>query len=71
MTTTVNEFMRQKLALEIQIASAKRAEMSTAISKARNLVSEFGLTEEDIFGASNKRSARAVRSRNGSSSDQA
>ena len=44
------DLLAQRQALDAQIASARQSELSTAISRVRDLVAEFGLTEQDVFG---------------------
>lgn len=50
------ELLAQREALEQQIQSARKAELSEAIAKARQLVAEFGLTETDVFPAGRRAS---------------
>ncbi len=49
MSTPYKELLAQREALEQQIAAARKAELAEAVSKARQLVSEFGLTAADVF----------------------
>lgn len=49
------ELLAQRAELDRQIEEVRRAELGTAIAKARELIEEFGLTSEDIFGASKKK----------------
>ena len=44
------DLLAQRQALDAQIESARQTELSTAISRVREMVAEFGLTEQDIFG---------------------
>lgn len=50
--TTLAELIKQKEALEVQIANTRQAELADAISKVKALVAEFGLTQSDVFGGS-------------------
>ena len=50
--TTLAELIKQKEALEAQIASTRQSELADAISKVKALVSEHGLTQKDVFGGS-------------------
>lgn len=50
MTTSYRDLLAQREELEKQIAEARRVELSGAVAKARELVAEFDLTVEDIFG---------------------
>ena len=47
--TTYKELLKQREALEMQIAEARQREIAQAVSQARALVAEFGLTAQDIF----------------------
>lgn len=44
------ELLSQREALERQIEAARKAELGEAITTARGLIQEFGLTEADVFG---------------------
>ena len=59
MTTSYKELLQQRKALEQAIANARAHELSEAVSRARELVAEFGLTVQDIFpsGRGNSKSA--------------
>ncbi len=50
--TNVAELIKQKEALEAQIAAAQEAQRADAVSKAKAIVAEFSLTKEDVFGGS-------------------
>ncbi len=52
---TYKDLVAQREALEAQIESARKAELSGAVSKVQELVAEFGLTEKDIFGGKSAR----------------
>lgn len=56
--TTVAELIKQRDALEAQIEAARKAEISEAVAKVKELVAAHGLTAQDIFGGS-KRGAKA------------
>lgn len=47
--TTLAELIKQKEALDAQIASTRQSELSDAISKVKALVAEHGLTQKDVF----------------------
>ena len=49
MTNSYKELLKQREALEQAIATARANELSEAITKARELVAEFGLTVQDVF----------------------
>ena len=49
MTNSYKELLKQREALEQAIATARAHELSEAITKARALVAEFGLTVQDVF----------------------
>lgn len=48
--TTLAELIKQKEALEVQIANTRQAELADAINKVKALVAEYGLTQSDVFG---------------------
>ena len=50
--TTLAELIKQKEALDSQIANTRQAELADAISKVKALVAEHGLTQSDVFGGS-------------------
>jgi DNA-binding protein H-NS len=50
--TTLAELIKQKEALEAQIANTRQSELADAISKVKALVAEHGLTQKDAFGGS-------------------
>ena len=50
--TTLAELIKQKEALEAQIANTRQTELADAISKVKALVAEHGLTQSDVFGGS-------------------
>lgn len=52
--TTLAELIKQKEALDYQIANAKKAEKADAISKVKAMVTENGLTQKDIFRKTKK-----------------
>ena len=45
------ELIKQREALERQIAEARERETSQAVSQVRAIVAEFGLTVQDVFPA--------------------
>lgn len=49
MSQSYKELLQQREALELAIAQARQNEISTAVTKVRELVAEFGLTVQDIF----------------------
>ncbi|AVP58341.1 H-NS histone family protein [Pulveribacter suum] len=56
--TSYKDLLKQREALEQQINEARQRELSTAVSRVRELVAEYGLTQQDVFPAG--RSTRAV-----------
>ncbi len=54
--TTLSTLLVQKAELERQIAEVRRSEAAAAITQARAIIAEFGLTEADVFGKSGKAS---------------
>ena len=61
--TTLNELMKQKMALEIQIAQALSEGKSKAIAEASALIRDFELTEQDVFGGAKR--ARVANAKKG------
>lgn len=49
MNTSYKELLKQREALEQQITEARRRELSEAIAQVRSMVTEFGLTSQDVF----------------------
>jgi DNA-binding protein H-NS len=47
--TTYKDLLKQREALEQQIAEARQRETSQAVSQVRALIAEFGLTAQDVF----------------------
>jgi DNA-binding protein H-NS len=45
------ELLRQRDDLDQKIAAAKKTEIESAISEAREIIETFGLTERDLFPA--------------------
>ena len=59
MSQTYKELLQQREALESAIAQARQNEISSAVSKVRELAAEYGLTVQDIFpGRGGKTGAR-------------
>ncbi|RFO94822.1 histone [Rhodoferax lacus] len=48
--STLKELIAQKEALEKQIEETRQAELSEAVNKVRELIAEYGLTQDDLFG---------------------
>lgn len=51
---TLQELMAQKEALETLIREQRQTELAEAIGKVRALISEYGLTQNDIFRGQRK-----------------
>ncbi len=51
---TYKELLAQREALDSQIDKARQSELSDAVSRVKQLIDEFGLTQADIFGGSRK-----------------
>lgn len=49
MTASYKELLAQREALEQAIAQARKNEISSAVTKVRELVAEYGLTAQDVF----------------------
>ncbi|MFN7152402.1 MAG: H-NS family nucleoid-associated regulatory protein [Acidovorax sp.] len=56
---TYKELLAQREALERQIANARASELSEAVSRARGLITEYGLTQEDVFPARSAKTGKA------------
>jgi DNA-binding protein H-NS len=56
MTTDYKTLLQQKAELEAKIAETLKAEKAGVITKVRELVKEFGLNTEDIFGSGKAKS---------------
>lgn len=46
---TYKELLAQREELERQIATARQSEVAAAVAQVRELVSQFGLTADDVF----------------------
>lgn len=49
MTSSYKDLLMQRQALEQQIHEARRRELSAAVAQVRGLVTEYGLTQQDVF----------------------
>ena len=49
MNASYKELPKQCEALEQQINEARRRELATAVAQVRELVAEYGLTQQDVF----------------------
>ena len=65
MSNSYKELLQQREALEQAIATARANELSEAITKARELVAEFGLTVQDVFPAGRGTSKSSTKSSSG------
>ncbi len=54
---TYKELLKQQEALALQIEEARKAEISDAVQKVRELVSEYGLTADDVFSSGRRSSS--------------
>ncbi|MFN3731969.1 H-NS family nucleoid-associated regulatory protein [Comamonas testosteroni] len=60
-TLSYKELLAQREALELQIAAARKSEVSDAVQKIRSMVQAFGLTPQDVFpSAKQKREVNPV-----------
>ena len=50
--TKLTDLIAQKAALEKKIEEVRQAEHSDAVKSVRALIEQFGLSREDVFGAS-------------------
>ena len=51
---TYKELLKQQEALALQVEEARKREIADAVSQVRQMVSEFGLTERDVFPSGRK-----------------
>ena len=51
---TYKELLKQQEALALQVEEARKREISDAVTQVRQMVSEFGLTERDVFPSGRK-----------------
>lgn len=56
---TYKELIEQRKALDAQIAEARRTESANALATIRQLVEDFGLTQQDVFPPARSRSSVA------------
>lgn len=49
MNTSYKELLKQREALELQISEARERELAAAVAQVRQLISEYSLTQQDIF----------------------
>ncbi len=55
------ELLKQQEALALEVEAARKREISDAVNRVRELVSEYGLSERDVFPGGRKSSAAGVR----------
>lgn len=55
--SSYKELLKQREALELQISSARRDEVTNAISQVRALIDEYSLTQQEVFSTTRARSA--------------
>lgn len=51
MTTSYQELLKQRAALDLQIQQARERDIADAVAKVRQTVAEFGLAVTDVFPA--------------------
>ncbi len=57
--STYKSLLQQKAELEAKIAEARKHEVAQAVTKARELIEQYGLTPDDVFGG--KKAATGTR----------
>ena len=62
--TTLAQLIEQRAALEAQIEAARKSEIADAIAKTKDLVAEYGLTADDVFGGAKRGSKPAGAAKN-------
>lgn len=55
--STYKELLKQREVLEQQIKDARQREIAQAVAQVRGLVTEFGLTAQDVFPSGKARSS--------------
>jgi DNA-binding protein H-NS len=58
--TSYKELIQQREALEKKIAEARMQETAQAIHQVQTLISDFGLTQEDIYPSAKPRAKKTV-----------
>lgn len=56
--TTYKDLLAQKAALDEQIANARREEITGALATITQLISDYGLSQEDIFPSASRRPSK-------------
>lgn len=56
--SSYKDLLQQREQLEQKIQEARKAELSEAVAKARALVTEYDLTQEDVFPSGKQKSTR-------------
>lgn len=56
----LNDLIAQKEALEQKIKEMKKTEAKAALAKARELIEQFDLTEQELFGKGGRKSSGPV-----------
>ncbi|WP_313071200.1 H-NS histone family protein [Melaminivora sp.] len=56
-STSYKDLLKQREALDRQISEARQRELSTALTQVRDLIAEYGLSQQDVFPTG--RAARA------------
>lgn len=51
MSSTYQELIAQREALDRAIEEARRQELKSAISQVKQIIAQYSLTEKDVFGA--------------------
>lgn len=60
MTLDYKALLQRKAELEAQIAEALKTEKGGAVAQVRELVQQYQLTQDDVFGGGKKRQASVV-----------
>lgn len=58
--TSYKELIQQREALEKKIAEARNQEIAQAIRQVQTLISDFGLSQDDIYPSAKARSKKTV-----------
>ena len=58
--SSLKDLLQQREQLNAQIEQARQSELSEALAKVHAVIQEYGLTQQDIFPSSGRRSSRAA-----------
>jgi DNA-binding protein H-NS len=71
MATSHSQILKQISALQAQADALRRTEVAAAVAKARTAIKTYGLTQQDLFGPSSGKPAKATKAAKGVKSKKA